>query len=138
VREHDAVWVEPVDMRDNKPRVHVVEFVCVRRISQVFDVMGLSMRIYKAAQQAEGFVGGGIKAHWWVKKFWTYTAWEDRESMERFVKSSPHAEAVERVLELAAPGSCYVEWTTEGSLDWPDAVERLKRPTHYMVDPLFG
>ena len=115
--------------------VHVAEFLPVQAYGQVLDVMGLSMRIYRQARESDGYVAGGLKAKWWRKEFWSFTVWEDRDAMERFVRGPLHAQAAARVLDLAAPGACYVEWVAPGPADWPEAVEHLKSPTRYFVPP---
>jgi hypothetical protein len=119
------------------PYIHVAEYVKVRSLGQVFDFMKLSMRVYRHAHEHEGFVAGGIKSKWCVRKFWSYTVWEDRDAMMRFVNSGPHAEAARRIQHFAAPGSCYVEWVSEQPPDWPEALQRLERPTRYFVGPAF-
>ena len=115
--------------------VHVAEYIPVRAYGQVFEVMQLSMRIYKHAHLLDGYVGGGLRVKWWRKQFWSLTTWTDRDAMERFVRTPPHSEVAARILEFAAPGACYVEWVARGPADWPEAVERLKRPTRYFMPP---
>ncbi len=115
--------------------VHVAEFMPVQAYGQVLDVMGMSMRIYRQARASDGYVAGGLKAKWWRKEFWSFTVWEDRDAMQRFVRGPLHAAAAARVHDLAAPGACYVEWVAPGPADWPEAVERLKSPTRYFVPP---
>ncbi|GEM_PF-317583 len=121
----------------NRVYIHVAEYLKVKSYKQMFRFMGLHMRIYQDARSRPGFVGGGIRGQWWKKRFWTYTIWESREDMERFTKSGEHAQAVNRVREFAAPGSCYVEWEAGGEPDWSGAISRLEHPTRYFVDPFF-
>ena len=102
--------------------VHVAEFLPVLAYGQVFGVMDLSMRIYRQARASDGYIAGGLKAKWWRKEFWSFTVWEDRDAMERFVRGPLHTRAAARVLEFAAPGACYVEWVAPGPADWPEAV----------------
>ena len=125
------------DPRTGGPHIHVAEYVRVGSMGQGFGFMRLSMRIFAAARTADGFLAGGLRSKWWSKQFWTYTVWDSREEMERFVKRWPHAEAVERVQSIAALGSCYVEWTSNQPIDWPDALARLERPTRYFVGQVF-
>ena len=125
------------DPRTRGPQIHVAEYVRVRTMGQVFGFMRMSMRIFSKARAADGFLAGGIRSKWWSKQFWTYTVWGSREEMEEFVNRWPHAEAVERVQSVAAPGSCYVEWISDQPIDWADALARLERPTRYFVAPPF-
>jgi len=115
--------------------VHVAELIKVRGYGLVFSFMGLHMGTYKQARKLDGFTFGGIRAHWWAKKFWTYTIWQSRAAMEEHTAGRLHANMVSRLPELAAPGSCYVEWESNGNPDWPEALRRLQNPTRYYVDP---
>ena len=117
----------------DSPMIHVAEYIPVRSYGRVLEVMRLSMKIYAHARRCEGFVAGGLRTKWWRKQFWSYTVWEDHERLLHFVHTQPHANAVARLLEFAAPGACYTEWVSEAPPDWDEARERLKRPTRYMV-----
>ncbi len=121
---------------DRPPQIHVAEYFTVDTLGQAFSFMRRSMNVYKAARAAEGFVTGGIRAKWWAKKFWSYIIWDDRESMERFTKSFPMEAGMERWRRAAGPGSRCVEWTSDMPPDWPEALDRLERPTRYCVPPL--
>ncbi len=123
------------DARKTKGLIHVVTFIRLRSYRSVLGFMSTNMRIFKYATGAEGFVSGGIKAMLWRKEFWTYTTWDDREAMMRFVTTPPHSWAAGRVHELAAPGSCYVEWETYEPMEWSEGLARLRKPTRYFVTP---
>ena len=131
--EHVLRMRAEAEERDAEVHIHVAEFIEVRAFSQVFSFMGLHMGTYKQARKVDGFAFGGIKGRWWAKKFWTYTVWRGREAKERYVAGQVHADLVSRLPELAAPGSCFVEWEGTGEPDWIEALERLRRPTRYYV-----
>ncbi len=126
------------EVYEPKPRIHVVEYVILRSFAKTYSFMSLSMRIYNYAREAPGYYAGGIRGQWWRKRFYSYTVWEDRESMLRFVHTAPHADAIARVLEYAAPGSCYAEFVSEAPPDWDVAERRLSDPTRYFVPPDIG
>ena len=123
------------DPRPDADYIHVATFLPVRAYGQVFEFMQLSMRIYRQAHASEGYVSGGLKAKWWRKEFWTFSVWDDRDAMERFVGGPAHAVAVARILDFVAPGACLVEWVARQPADWPEALERLKSPTRHFVPP---
>jgi len=123
-------------LADRPPQLHVAEYFTVGSLGQALGFMRRSMSVYTAARAAEGFVTGGIRAKWWAKKFWSYLIWDNRESMERFTKSFPVEAEIESLHRAAGPGSCYVEWTSDMPPDWPEAIDRLERPTRYYVPPL--
>ena len=116
----------------------MVEYVRLKRCSQTLAFMRLSMRIYKQACDTLGYYAGGIRAKWWRGEFYTYTIWEDRASMVAFVRTPPHSEAVTRVADFAAPGSCYTEFVSDAPPDWDAAYKRLSFPTGYFAPPLWG
>ena len=116
----------------------MVEYVRLKRCSQTLAFMQLSMRVYKQARVAAGYYAGGIRAKWWRGQFYTYTIWEDRDSMTAFVRTPPHAEVVAVITEFAAPGSCYVEFVSETPPDWDAAQRRLSSPTGYFSPPSWG
>ncbi len=52
--------------------------------------------------------------------------------MDGFVPAEPHDEAVRRFKGWAAKGAAFVEWnSTNGSIDWDAAMQKLKNPTYY-------
>jgi len=93
------------------------------------------MRVYRSALSSDGYVAGGIRAKWWRKEFWSYTVWETRESMENFVRTEPHFGAMLQINRFADSKACYVEWESDTEASWPEALERLKKPTDRMVNP---
>lgn len=130
--------VQSFEEYESRPRVHVVEFVKLRSFGQTCSFMRQSMRIYHYARECPGYFAGGIRAQWWKKRFYSYTIWEDRESMLRFVESGPHALAAARILEYADSGSCFTEFVSEAPPDWDVAEQQLSIPTRYFVPPEIG
>ena len=44
----------------------------------------------------------------------------------------PHATAIRKFTEWAGEGSAFVEWTSpNNTIDWPEAMKKLERPTYY-------
>lgn len=119
----------------NRVYFHLAEYVKVLSIGQVFNFMRAHMKMYNEASNLPGFADGGIRGRWWAKRFWTYTIWESREDMERFMNGGVHADLGNRMREIAAAGSCYVEWEAKGESDWPGALSRLEHPTRYYMPP---
>ena len=133
-----GVRVVQFDTYEAKPRIHVVEFVKLRSFGMTCAFMRLSMRIYRYARESPGYYAGGIRGQWWRRRFYAYTVWEDRDAMLRFVHTGPHANAVARMPEFAAPGSCYAEFVSEDPPDWEVAERYLETPTRYFVPPEIG
>jgi hypothetical protein len=137
-QQYREEYDQMVEDMETRIHYHLAEYVKVRSLKQVFSFMRLHMAIYNDARLRKGFTGGGIRGRWWAKQFWSYTIWDSRDSLERFVKSGPHALAVSRMREFAAPGSAFVEWEGLSDQDWSGAISRLEHPTRYYVDPYFN
>jgi hypothetical protein len=133
-----AEYEQMKDDEVNRIYFHLAEYVKVQSLGQVLSFMRLHMKMYNEARELLGFADGGIRGKWWAKRFWTYTTWESREDMERFMNGGVHADLASRMREVAAPGSCYIVWEAKGESDWPGALSRLEHPTRYYVDPYFG
>jgi hypothetical protein len=52
--------------------------------------------------------------------------------MKAFVMAESHATEIKKFAAWAGDGSAFVEWTsTNNSVDWIEAMERLRNPTFY-------
>ncbi|MEX2431694.1 MAG: hypothetical protein WD645_07230 [Dehalococcoidia bacterium] len=126
---------DPAERGPDTPYIHVAEYIPVHSWRRVLPFMRTSMDIFRFAQACPGFMAGGIRAKWWRRQFWSYTVWQDRDAMMRFVHNMPHSQAISMINDVAAPGACFTEWESTGPPDWSDAMERLKTPTRYLVPP---
>jgi hypothetical protein len=81
----------------------------------------------------QGLVRYGLKADLLRRRFWTFSVWVDKASVNAFVHSGAHNAAVERFPDWAGERAAFVEWNSrDGSINWKDAAERMKNPTfHY-------
>lgn len=127
-----------IEEEADREYLHVAELVKVGSIGQILPFMNLSMKTYRLAREATGFVAGGIRAKWWRKSFWTYMVWEDETYRKRFADSRANAPMAAWVQQNAAPGSCYATWVRKGEPEWADAMTRLEHPTKYYRDPWMG
>ena len=130
-----AEYEQMKDDEMNRVYFHLAEYVKVLSIGQVFSFMRAHMKMYNEASERSGFADGGIRGRWWAKRFWTYTIWESREDMNRFMNGGVHGDLMSRMREVAAVGSCYVVWEAKGESDWAGALSRLEHPTRYYVAP---
>ncbi|MFQ5933165.1 MAG: hypothetical protein ACE5KI_00810 [Dehalococcoidia bacterium] len=113
-----------------------VEVLCVvsalplRRWRDVIPFLRMTYRVDKQLKETPGLVRHAVKANFLRKRFWTFSAWRDRESMVEFVRSEPHATAVKRFEVWGGEGAAFAEWqSVDGSIDWTGARERLRDPT---------
>jgi hypothetical protein len=127
---------EMLEEETNRTYYHFAERINVRSYGQVLGFMKMHMAVYRLAREMPGFVAGGIKGAWCVKRFYTYTAWESRMARERFLTSPEHSRMVEHVVkELGAAGSGYVEWEDNEPPEWDNAKGRLENPGRFYVGP---
>ena len=95
----------------------------------------MTSRVLKQVKETKGVVNYAVKADFPKNHFWTLSIWKDQDSLRQFVMADPHATAIKRFIEWAGEGSAFVEWTSSSnSIDWTEALERLKNPTFYYKD----
>jgi hypothetical protein len=110
----------------------IATFLPVRRWADVVRFLVMSFRVARQAKKTPGLVKYALKADFPLRRFWTLTVWNNRESIRAFVTSEPHKTAVQRFSKWAGEGSAFAEWTSEdGSINWQEGFERLKAPTFY-------
>jgi hypothetical protein len=92
----------------------------------------MTSKVLKQVKETNGAMNYAVKADFPKKHFWTLSIWKDQDSLRRFVTAEPHATAIKKFTEWAGEGSAFVEWTNpSNSIDWAEALERLKNPTFY-------
>lgn len=86
-----------------------------------------AVRIRKQLATSDGCAGYSLDAHLLRKTFYTLSAWQDRDAMNRFVKSGRHA-AMLADMGGRLGQSTFVESSTQAHelpLDWGAAKQRL-------------
>lgn len=92
----------------------------------------MTSKVLKQVKETKGIMNYAVTADFRKKHFWTLSTWKDRDSLRRFIMARPHATAIQKFTEWAGEGSAFVEWTSSSnSIDWAEALERLKNPTFY-------
>jgi len=92
-------------------------------------------RVQKQLEQSRGLVRYGLKTDLPHKRFWTFSVWRDRESMENFVRVHPHTDAISKFQAWAGEGAAFVEWkAANGAVDWDLAWKQLENPTFRYQD----
>jgi hypothetical protein len=86
-----------------------------------------TLRIRRQLRDAPGLAGYSLDAKLLHKTFWTLSAWEDHEAMERFVRSGAHVAMLADMAGRLGP-SRFVESTATRAnlpLDWAAARRRV-------------
>jgi hypothetical protein len=84
-----------------------------------------AVAVVEQATSAEGNLGADVLAEA-NNTYWTRTAWQDRDLMDRFVGSEPHLSAMGRLDEWCDEAT-FVDWEQAGAElpDWQDSYARL-------------
>jgi hypothetical protein len=114
------------------------EFLCIatflplRRWRDVIPFLRMSSRVERQLRETTGLARYSLRADFLHRRFWTLSVWADRAAVNAFVRSEPHATATSRFQDWAEEGAAFVQWTSpEGSINWKEAMERLKDPSFY-------
>ena len=86
-----------------------------------------AMQIRKQLATSDGCAGYSLDARVLRKTFYTLSAWQDRDAMNRFVHSGRHAAMLADMAGRLGP-STFVEYGTRANglpLDWAAAKQRL-------------
>jgi heme-degrading monooxygenase HmoA len=83
--------------------------------------------IQKQVDEAAGVVGWSLAANLFKMEFYTLSAWQDLESLQRFVREAEHASAMKEFEGDVRRKSLLVHYNVVGRdlpLSWKDAVNR--------------
>jgi len=87
------------------------------------------LAIQRQLGQANGFIGYSLLAHPVRCDFWTLSAWSDKDSLNNFFRSAPHAKAM-KALRGQMGQTLFIEWIVKGVAlppTWNDALARFSK-----------
>ncbi len=117
----------------DKPHFLVAIYLPVSRWRYVIPFLRATSAIRRQLKGTPGLVSYQLKSNFFRRQFWTLSVWRDRASINAYVRSGAHAQAMQHAQEWAGPWAAFAEWTgTSGGVSWKDALERLKEPTFYL------
>lgn len=108
-------------------------FFPVRRWRDIIPFLRMSSRVQAQLRPCPGLIRYALRAELLRKRFWTFSVWEDEESVQAFLHAEPHAEAMRRMKEWVAPdGAVFTGWTSRGgAIDWTAIRDRVwSAPPH--------
>lgn len=85
-------------------------------------------QIRKQLATADGLVGYSLDAHPVARSYWTLSAWEGREALDRFVQSTRHVDVM-AALKPVMGATRFATWTVPGAdlpVRWQDAKVRVE------------
>lgn len=121
-----------LDSKKQEEFLWVATFLPLKSWKYMIPFQLMTSKVLKQVKETEGVMNYAVKADFPKKHFWTLSIWKDQDSLRHFVMAEPHATAIKKFTEWAGEGSAFVEWTSSSnSIDWAEALERLKNPTFY-------
>ena len=93
----------------------------------------MSHRVQAQLRPYPGLIRYALRVELLRKRFWTFSVWEDEESVQAFLHAEPHAEGMRRMKEWVAPeGAVFTGWKSrDGAIDWTAIRERVRSaPPH--------
>jgi heme-degrading monooxygenase HmoA len=120
-------WKSSAAARDDKEHVALLSFLPLRRYRTIPKLARLAMETMGQLAKSHGLIGYSLGAELTRKRFWTVSAWEDRQSLTDFVEQIPHS----RIMRELAPHmgkTAFAEWTVRAAdipIPWATARQHL-------------
>ncbi len=89
--------------------------------------LGMTWAVARQLEHSDGLIGYSLLAQPTKKTFWTLSAWQDRPSLQAFVRALPHVRIMTTLRPHMEP-TRFTTWDAPGSslpINWPDAIEHL-------------
>lgn len=123
-------WVRLADPDPEPDRDYVImaSRLPLRRYRDIVGFLGATRAIRTQLAGAEGVVGYTLDAKPLRKTFWTLSAWESNEALDRFARTDPHRSRVADIRPHMLP-TTFVRWSLPGKElppKWADARRRVE------------
>jgi hypothetical protein len=120
-------WKNFASPRDDKEYVALLSFLPLKCYWTIPKFAGLTMETMRQLAKSRGLIGYSLMAELTLKRFWTLSVWEDRQSLRDFVEEIPHS----RIMQELAPHmgkTGFAEWSVRASeipIPWAVARQHL-------------
>jgi hypothetical protein len=107
-------WKSLAAPREGKEYVALLSFLPLKRYWMIPKFAGLTMETMGQLAKSRGLIGYSLAVELMLKRFWTLSVWEDRQSLMDFVEQIPHS----RIMQELAPHmgkTGFAEWTVRAS-----------------------
>ncbi len=120
-------WKSFAAPREDKEYVALLSFLPLKRYRKIPKFAGLTMETMRQLAKSRGLIGYSLGAELMLKRFWTLSVWDDRQSLMDFVGQIPHSRIMQ---ELAShmDKTGFAEWTVRASeipIPWAAALPHL-------------
>jgi hypothetical protein len=120
-------WKSLAAPREGKEYVALLSFLPLKRHRTMPKLVRMMFAIRSQLAKSHGLIGYSLGAEPMAKRFWTVSAWEDRQSLMDFVEQIPHS----RIMQELAPHmgkTEFAQWTVRASeipIPWSVARQHL-------------
>jgi hypothetical protein len=120
-------WARLAEPDPDRVYVVLASRLPLRGYRHIFSFLRATRAVRRQLAATEGVVGYTLDAKPLSKTFWTVSAWESEEMLQRFSEVDPHRSTVAEIRPRMLK-STFVSWTVPGSElppTWADARRRV-------------
>lgn len=120
-------WVTGSPVDPDHECVVMASRLPLARYRHIPGFMRATMQIRRQLAGTDGLVGYALDAKLLSKTFWTVSAWQSREALDRFSRANPHAVRVSAIRSHMRP-STFVFWTGRAGdlpINWAEVRRRI-------------
>ncbi len=118
-------WTRISDPRPDQQYVVMASRLPLASHRHIPAFLRATLGIRKQLASADGLMGYTLDAQLWQKTFWTLSAWESQEALDRFSGAQPHSASVQNIRPHMQK-STFACWTVPGT-DLPVAWDEARR-----------
>jgi hypothetical protein len=126
----DVKWKNVSQIEPDREYLIMASYLPLRGFRRIPRFLFYTADIRKQLDQSEGILGYSLRAVLLKRHFYTLSAWESQEALNRFNKAMPHGEIAKRLRpHMGQPK--FVFWKGQGSglpPTWDEAFRRLEMP----------
>ena len=122
-------WIALSAPIPGKTYLALISFLPLKHFRAIPAFIRYSIQTQRQLKSSRGIIGYSLDARPFALKFWTLSVWEDRQSLDNFVRQIPHS----RAMQALAPHmdqTQFAQWAvtqTDLPPDWTAAKSRLNR-----------
>jgi heme-degrading monooxygenase HmoA len=123
----DLPWTSRSEMEPTSEYVVMASHLPLGRISATVRFFRAVNAIRGQLAHTEGLVGYTLRAKPLARDYWTLSVWKDRDSLNAFMRTSPHVGIMSSLKPFMKPTK-FIFWSirgADGRPNFPDALKRL-------------
>ena len=120
-------WQAPIPVAPDKEYLVMASRLPLKRFWLLPRFMRYAFAVGKQLRASKGIVWYSLLAHMLRSRFWTLSAWEDRETLQEFTRNLPHSRMMV-ALKPYLSETKFVQWKVPGSAVPPTWREAFRAP----------